>query len=108
MHSDMPLIFPYSWLGSKLYEVPLESFIQFQWRPRPASLLNEIDAKEIKKNMKSYTRDFEIKDRISQSKASKVSFKIQNILIKKSSKASVYLVRDVVIVLSRWLKSCGW
>lgn len=57
--------------GSKLYEIPLESFIQFQWRPRPASLLSENDLKEIKKNMKSYTRDFEIKDRISQSKASK-------------------------------------
>merc|ERR1719232_482110 len=29
------------------------------------------DIKDIKKNMKSYTRDFEIKDKLSQSKASK-------------------------------------
>jgi len=57
--------------GIKLYEVSLENFSQFQWRPRPPTLLVEPDLKEIKKNMKSYTRDFEIKDRISQSKASK-------------------------------------
>jgi len=57
--------------GSKLFESSLESFVQFQWRPRPPSLLAEVDFKEIRKNMKSYTRDFEIKDKISQSKASK-------------------------------------
>jgi len=57
--------------GSKVFEASLEGFIQFQWRPRPPSLLKEINNKEIKKNMKSYTRDFEIKDKLSQSKASK-------------------------------------
>ena len=50
----------------------MEGFIQFQWRPRPPSLLRDKEIKEIKKNMKSYTRDFEIKDKLSQSKASKV------------------------------------
>jgi uncharacterized protein with WD repeat len=59
--------------GSKVFEASLEGFIQFQWRPRPATLLKDKDTKEIKKNMKSYTRDFEIKDKLSQSKASKVS-----------------------------------
>jgi len=57
--------------GSKLFEASLDNFIQFQWRPRPPSLLKEDDFKEIRRNMKSYTRDFEIKDKISQSKASK-------------------------------------
>lgn len=50
----------------------MDSFIQFQWRPRPPTLLRDKDFKDIKKNMKSYTRDFEIKDKLSQSKASKV------------------------------------
>jgi len=57
--------------GSKIFESSLENFIQFQWRPRPPTLLKDVDYKTIKKNMKSYTRDFEIKDRLSQSKASK-------------------------------------
>jgi len=63
--------FIWNFQGSKLHEMSLENFIQFQWRPRPPSLLKEQDIRSIKKNMKSYTRDFEIKDKLSQSKASK-------------------------------------
>merc|ERR1712121_90594 len=43
----------------------------FLWRPRPPSLLAEEQKKEIKKNMKKYQAQFELKDRMSQSKASK-------------------------------------
>lgn len=70
--SEMPVNNPPS--GSKVFEASLEGFIQFQWRPRPPTLLRDKDIKDIKKNMKSYTRDFEIKDKLSQSKASKVQF----------------------------------
>lgn len=70
-HSVENGYFMWNFQGSKLYEVSLDSFVQFQWRPRPPSLLAEKDLKEIKKTMKSFTRDFEIKDRLSQSKASK-------------------------------------
>ena len=55
-----------------MFEERIDSFIQFQWRPRPQTLLNDEDLKLIRKNIKMYTRDFEMKDKLSQSKASKV------------------------------------
>jgi len=70
-HSVENGYFMWSFQGTKLYETSLEGFVQFQWRPRPPSLLTEAHLKEIKKNMKSYARDFEIKDKLSKSKASK-------------------------------------
>lgn len=57
--------------GTKMFEERIDSFIQFQWRPRPPSVLNDEDLKLIRKNIKMYTRDFEMKDKLSQSKASK-------------------------------------
>jgi len=49
----------------------MDRFCQFLWRPRPPSLLSDDQRKEIKKNMKKYQTQFELKDRMSQSKASK-------------------------------------
>ena len=37
--------------------------VQFVWRPRMPSLLNEKDLKRLKYEMKNYTREFEINDR---------------------------------------------
>merc|ERR1719230_1152057 len=57
--------------GRLLQKHPMDRFCQFLWRPRPPSLLPEEQKKEIKKNMKKYQAQFELKDRMSQSKASK-------------------------------------
>lgn len=46
-------------------------FCAFQWRPRPRSLLTEEHIKEIKKNFKKYSQQFEVKDRASLTKVSK-------------------------------------
>ncbi|MCP5809875.1 hypothetical protein NL321_27415, partial [Klebsiella pneumoniae] len=48
-----------------------EGFAQFHWRPRPPTLLSEKQQKEIKKNLKKYYSQFESKDRMRSSKASK-------------------------------------
>merc|ERR1739838_446235 len=57
--------------GRLLQKHPMDRFCQFLWRPRPPSLLGDEQKKEIKKNMKKYQAQFELKDRMSQSKASK-------------------------------------
>ena len=41
------------------------------WRPRPPSLLAKDQVKEIKKNLKRYSDQFNAKDKMRQSKASK-------------------------------------
>lgn len=51
--------------------VNVDKFGLLLWRPRPASLLSEEKQKEIKKNLKRYYAQFESKDRMRQSKASK-------------------------------------
>lgn len=49
----------------------MDKFAQLLWRPRPPTLLSAEKLKEIKKNLKSYYAQFESKDRMRQSKASK-------------------------------------
>lgn len=61
----------WSFQGKILKRINLERFAQILWRPRPSTLLNEKQQKEIKKNLKKYYAQFESKDRMRQSKASK-------------------------------------
>ncbi|XP_071813465.1 eukaryotic translation initiation factor 3 subunit B-like [Apostichopus japonicus] len=57
--------------GKLLQKCAREKFCQLLWRPRPKSLLDKEQVKEIKKNMKVYTKQFELKDRQNLTKASK-------------------------------------
>merc|ERR1719158_1756266 len=45
------------------HEKEKEKFCQLQWRPRPKTLLGPKDIKEIKKSLKKYSTQFEMKDR---------------------------------------------
>merc|ERR1712071_608769 len=54
-----------------LKRVALDKFCQLQWRPRPPTLLNAQQQKDIKKTLKKYSAQFEVKDRLKMSKASK-------------------------------------
>lgn len=60
----------HSFQGKLLRKQPLDELCQFQWRPRPPSLLSAQDLKEIKKRMKKYTATFELQDQMRSSKAS--------------------------------------
>ncbi|XP_055692826.1 eukaryotic translation initiation factor 3 subunit B [Lutzomyia longipalpis] len=51
--------------------VMLKNFVQFLWRPRPASLLTEAEQKNILKELKKYYPQFESKDRMRMTRASK-------------------------------------
>lgn len=54
----------WSFLGRRLRkETSLPKLVQFVWRPRMPSLLTEKDLKMLKKDMKTYTREFENTDR---------------------------------------------
>uniref|UniRef100_A0A8C2E1D1 Eukaryotic translation initiation factor 3 subunit B n=1 Tax=Cyprinus carpio TaxID=7962 RepID=A0A8C2E1D1_CYPCA len=57
--------------GRLLQKNNKERFCQLLWRPRPPSLLTQEQIKLIKKDLKKYSKIFEQKDRLSQSKASK-------------------------------------
>uniref|UniRef100_A0A8B9QG11 Eukaryotic translation initiation factor 3 subunit B n=1 Tax=Apteryx owenii TaxID=8824 RepID=A0A8B9QG11_APTOW len=57
--------------GRLLQKNNKDRFCQLLWRPRPPTLLSEDQIKQIKKDLKKYSKIFEQKDRLSQSKASK-------------------------------------
>ncbi|XP_071493342.1 eukaryotic translation initiation factor 3 subunit B-like [Diadema antillarum] len=57
--------------GKLLQKCDRERFCQALWRPRPPTLLSEEKLKEIKKNMKMFSKTFEIQDAKKKSKASK-------------------------------------
>nr|CAG4642331.1 EOG090X01UY [Evadne anonyx] len=61
----------WSFQGKILKRVALDKFCQLQWRPRPPTLLSAQQQKDIKKSLKKYSAQFEVKDRLKMSKASK-------------------------------------
>jgi len=57
--------------GKILKRSNVDRFCQLVWRPRPASLLSKEQMKDVKKNLKKYSDQFNAKDKMRQSKASK-------------------------------------
>lgn len=52
----------YDFKGEQLREDHIEKFKQWQWRPRPASLLTKEEQKAVRKNLREYSRVFEQED----------------------------------------------
>ena len=61
----------WSFQGKILKRVALDKFCQLQWRPRPPTLMSSQQLKDIKKSLKKYSAQFDVKDRLKMSKASK-------------------------------------
>ncbi|KAG1712168.1 Eukaryotic translation initiation factor 3 subunit B [Nymphon striatum] len=61
----------WSFQGKLLQKQSCERFCQFLWRPRPSTLLTIQEIKDLKKNIKKYSAQFEMKDRMQLTKASK-------------------------------------
>lgn len=61
----------WSFQGRIMKRTMLKNFIQFAWRPRPPTLLPDQQQKEIKKSLKKYYAQFESKDRMRLTRASK-------------------------------------
>jgi translation initiation factor 3 subunit B len=49
--------------GTTLAEHPTEKFKQFIWRPRPLTLLSKEEQKQIRKNLREYSREFDEEDK---------------------------------------------
>jgi hypothetical protein len=63
----------WSFQGKILKRLNIETFCGLQWRPRLPTLLSQKQQQEIRKNLKKYSAQFESKDRMRLSRASKVS-----------------------------------
>ncbi|KAJ8897933.1 hypothetical protein PR048_003291 [Dryococelus australis] len=61
----------WSFQGKILKRASVETFCKLLWRPRTKTLLAVKQVSEIKKNLKKYSAQFESKDRLRMSKASK-------------------------------------
>ena len=61
----------YTFAGQTLREEPLEQFKQWAWRPRPDRLLSKDEMKNVRKNLREYSRSFEESDQAKKSSADK-------------------------------------
>ena len=52
----------YDFKGEQLREEAIEKFKQWQWRPRPPSLLTKEEQKATRKNLREYSRIFDQED----------------------------------------------
>jgi translation initiation factor 3 subunit B len=52
----------YDFKGEALREEPTEKFKQFAWRPRPPTMLTKDEQKQIRKNLREYSRVFDQED----------------------------------------------
>jgi translation initiation factor 3 subunit B len=59
----------YSFSGQLLREEPIEQFKQWTWRPRPDRLLSKEEMKNVRKNLREYSRAFEEADLAKRSTA---------------------------------------
>merc|ERR1712034_13227 len=63
--------FLWNFKGKILKRAVMDRFCQLVWRPRPPTLLSKEQLKEIKKNLKKCSDQFNAKDKMRQSRASK-------------------------------------
>ena len=59
--------------GRVVHRHNVQRMCNVQWRPRPKTLLSERQIKNIKKNLTKYGAQFDLKDKMRASRASKVS-----------------------------------
>jgi translation initiation factor 3 subunit B len=61
----------YTFSGQLLREEPIDQFKQWAWRPRPERLLSKEEMKNVRKNLREYSRAFEEADVAKKSSADK-------------------------------------
>lgn len=49
--------------GQTLSDNPTEKFKQFAWRPRPATFLSKEEQKQVRKNLREYSKEFDEEDK---------------------------------------------
>src|ERR1700712_2505946 len=61
----------YTFAGQTLREEPLEQFKQWAWRPRPERLLSKDEMKNVRKNLREFSKQFEEQDTLKRSSANR-------------------------------------
>jgi len=61
----------YDFKGHLLREEHIDHFKQFTWRPRPATLLSKDEQKQVRRNLRDYSKKFDEQDAAKKSSASK-------------------------------------
>jgi translation initiation factor 3 subunit B len=61
----------YNFSGQLLREEPIEQFKQWTWRPRPERLISKEEMKNVRKNLREYSKQFEELDNAKRSTADK-------------------------------------
>lgn len=49
--------------GNTLSENPTDKFKQFAWRPRPPTFLSKEEQKQVRKNLREYSKEFDEEDK---------------------------------------------
>jgi len=90
--------------GKILKRVNIDKFCQLLWRPRPPSLLAKEQIKDIKKNLKKYSDQFNAKDKMRQSKASKELMMKRSVLAREYSEYREEKEEQYALTLDRRLE----
>ena len=53
----------YTFSGDTLADVPTEKFKQLLWRPRPPTLLSKEEQRNVRRNLREYSKEFDEMDR---------------------------------------------
>jgi translation initiation factor 3 subunit B len=53
----------HTFAGQTLSENPTDKFKQFIWRPRPPTLLSKEEQKQVRKNLREYSKEFDEEDK---------------------------------------------
>lgn len=61
----------YDFRGQLLREEHIDRFKQFSWRPRPPTLLSKEEQKQVRRNLREYSKQFDEQDAAKKSSASK-------------------------------------
>lgn len=61
----------YDFKGSLLREEHIDRFKQFSWRPRPALMLSKEEQKQVRRNLREYSKVFEEQDAARKTTANK-------------------------------------
>ena len=59
----------YKFSGELLADAPTEKFKQLLWRPRPPTLLSKEEQKNVRRNLRDYSREFDEDDRAEEDSA---------------------------------------
>ena len=60
----------YNSTGTLLREESVQQFKQFTWRPRPPTLLSKDEQKQVRRNLREYSKQFDAQDEAKKSSAS--------------------------------------